>query len=372
MALETISENAHAKFSPSSLKHLELCPGWGSDGNEESIYATDGTRCHKALEALLNGDTDLYEDLSSDLQSFVDDCHQYIAPRIAGAEQIVTEKRVFHKNPLLKELAHGTPDIYAITGTEAQLLDEKYGRRPVEHAKTNLQGYAYALALFDTYEKLETITVHFIVPRVHRCTSCHTFTRSQDYERMLARVLRVVERAQANRLEDYSSSWSACAYCRRKATCETLAKSIHRVYEIETDEISDVSVGTAVTKVDAASLGFLNNVAKVVEDWAKQQQDRVKQLAIEGNEVTGYELRFTKGRTTVRSVGEVLKAGVDIPIGKILETATIPLVELRKLYAAGVTDKETKEKELMEKLAIGGALKSGEDSAYLYRTNENK
>lgn len=369
-----MAEELHAKFSPSSLKHLELCPGWRSDGGEESIYATDGTRCHKALEARLNGDDSLYNALNSDLQSFVDECYNYAYPRIAGAEQVIIEKRVFHKNPILRELAHGTPDIYAITGDTAQLLDEKYGRRPVEHASTNLQGFAYALALFDTYEKLETITVHFIVPRVHNCTSHHTFVRSQDYDRMLARVLRVVERAQADQLEAYYCSWSACAYCRRKASCPALSKSIHRIYELHSDEISDVSVSEAVTKDDAKSLGFLNNVAKVTEDWAKQQGERVKMMAISGSEVSGYELRFSKGRTTVRTVGEVIKAGIEIPIEKILETATIPLVELRKIYTSGVsaTEKEDKEKELMNKLAVGGALKSGEDSAYLYRVNENK
>lgn len=369
-----MAEELHAKFSPSSLKHLELCPGWRSDGGEESTYATDGTKCHKALEARLNGDDSFFNALNSDLQSFVQECYDYVYPRIAGAEQVITEKRVFHKNPILRELAHGTPDVYAITGNSAILADEKYGRRPVEHASTNLQGFAYALALFDTYENLETISVHFIVPRVHNCTSNHTFTRSQDYDRMLARVLRVVTRAQANRLEDYSSSWSSCAYCRRKSTCPTLSATMHRIYELGTDEISDLSVSEAVTKDDAKSLGFLNNVAKVTEDWAKQQQERVKMMAMSGSEVSGYELRFSKGRTTVRTVGEVIKAGVEIPIEKILETATIPLVELRKIYTSGVEpiEKENKEKELMQKLAIGGALKSGEDSAYLYRSNENK
>lgn len=367
-------DRLHAKFSPSSLENRELCPGWNDDSNAESIYATDGTHCHEACEALLNGDPIPQINLRSDLNFFVQECFDYIAPRIAGAELIVTEKRLYHKNPLLRELSHGTPDVYAITGNEAQLFDEKYGRRPVEHASTNLQGWTYVLALFDTYEKLEKITMHFCVPRVHKCTSNYTFTRAKDYDRMLARVLRTVERAQANRTEDYRASWSACAYCARKSTCSVLGLAIESAYDLATDAISAVRIGEAVQSETPENLGFLNNAAKVIEDWSKQTQERVKMMAMSGHEVTGYELRFAKGRTTVKPVGQVIKAGIEIPIDKVIEHATIPLVELRKIYTSGVPpiDKEDKEKELMQKLARGGALKSGEDSAYLYRSNENK
>lgn len=367
-------DRLHARFSPSSLENRELCPGWDDAGDEESVYATDGTHCHEACEALLNGDPIPQTNLRSDLNSFVQECYDYIAPRIAGAELIVTEKRLYHRHPTLRELSHGTPDVYAITGNEAQLFDEKYGRRPVEHASTNLQGWTYVLALFDTHENLQTITMHFVVPRVHNCTSHYTFTRAADYDRMLARILRTVQRAQANLSADYSPSWSACAYCGKKSTCSALGKSIERAYDLATDAISAVRISEAVLSEEPKDLGFLNNAAKVIEDWAKQTQERVKMMALTGHEVTGYELRFAKGRTTVKTVGQVIKAGIEIPIDKVIEHATIPLVELRKIYTSGVppVDKEDKEKELMEKLAKGGALKSGEDSAYLYRTNDNK
>lgn len=367
------SERTHAKFSPSSLENRELCPGWGDSGDEESIYAADGERCHEATEAKLKGDDTLHNALEPVLASFVQECYDYAYPRIAGAESFVTETRLYHRHPLLRENCHGTPDLYAITGGDCQLIDFKFGRRPVTNAKDNLQGWAYALALFDTYEKIENITVHFVVPRVHRCTSHFTFNREKDYDRMLARILRTVERAASDRPEDYSASWSACAYCRRKATCEVLSSAVERAYELSTDQLTPVRFGEAVKSTDAKDLGFLQNAAKLIEDWAKQEQERIKKLALEGNEVSGYELRFAKGRTTVRTVGQVVNAGVDIPVDKILETATIPLADLRKLYTAGIdaVDKEAKEKELMQKLAKGGALKQGEDSIYLYRTNEN-
>jgi hypothetical protein len=367
------AEREHARFSPSSLENRELCSGWQDSGDEGSIYAADGERCHEAVEAKLHGDDTLQQALSTDLASFVQDCFDYAYPRIAGAETVVTETRLFHANPLLKENCHGTPDLYAITGNEAQLIDFKFGRRPVTNAKDNLQGWTYALALFDTYEKLEKITIHFVVPRVHKCTSCATFTRAADYDRILARVLRTAERALANRPVDYAPSWSACAYCKRKATCPVLALAVERAYELETDRITPVRFAEAVGSDKPEDLGFLQNAAKVMQDWSVQMQEQIKQKALEGHEIKGYELRFAKGRTTVNTVSAVLKAGVEIPLDKITQYATIPLVELRKIYTSDARpeEKTNKEKELMEKLAKGGALKSGEDSIYLYRTSEN-
>lgn len=366
------STRTHARFSPSSLEARELCPGW-QDSNEESVYAADGERCHEATEAKLKGDDSVQAALRSDLASFVDECYNYAAPRIAGAEEIVYETRVYHSHPLLKENSFGTPDVYAITGARCQLIDFKFGRRPVTHAKDNLQGWTYALAIFDTYEKVEEITVHFVVPRLHKGTSSHTFTRREDYDRLLARVLRTVERADANRPEDYCASWSACAYCKRKATCPVMALAVERAYELATDKLTPVRFNEAVSSTKPEDLGFLQNAAKLIEDWAQQEQNRIKELALGGNEVSGYELRFARGRTTVHVVGKVVAAGIEIPLEKILETATIPLVDLRKLVTSGVPaeQKEEVEKEFMAKLAKGGALKQGEDSVYLYRTNEN-
>lgn len=367
------SERTHAQFSPSSLESRELCPGWESDSGETSVYAADGTRCHEACESLLQGSDTLLKELPSDLASFVKECYDYIAPRIAGAEVTVFETRIYPAHPLLKEKSFGTPDVIAMTGDTCQLLDEKYGRRSVTPAENNLQGWAYAISIWDTYDKIENITLHFVAPRINKGTTCFTFSRSKDYDRVLARVLRTVERAQANSIDDYNPSWSACCYCKRKATCEALTKSIERVYDLATDALSDVRLSEAVKADTPENLGFLKNAATLIEDWAKQQQERLKTLALEGHEVSGYEIRFAKGRTTVRTVDKVLAAGVDIPVEKITAYGTIPLADLRSIYTDGVpaSDKKEKESELMTKLAKGGALKSGEDSVYLYRLTEN-
>lgn len=363
------NERAHAKYSPSSLESRELCAGWeNAENEEETTWATDGENCHEAIEAKMKGDETRYEALNGDLRAFVDESYDYAYPRIAGSEKIVHEERLYHKHPTLRDVCHGTPDLYAITGNVAQLIDFKFGRRPVTDAKINLQGWAYALALFDTYENLQEITIHFVVPRVYRNTTCATFTRQADYDKMLGRLLRTVERVG----HSFSPSWSACAYCGRKSTCEALTEMVQAAYELECDEFTPVNLVEAVNNVPAPeALGFLNNATKVIEDWVKQMQTEIKNKAIEGQEVKGYELRFSKGRTTVSTLDKVLTAGLDIPVEVLLQHATVPLAQLKAIYTEGAEEKGNKEKELMSKLATARALKSGEEICYLYRTNEN-
>ncbi len=376
--MESHAERTHAKYSPSSLENREGCPGWQNRENEVSIWADDGEKCHEALSAMIMGSEDKLNALPRDLQEFTKEAYDYMAPRYAGCELLVSEKRLFHKHPILRELCHGTPDLYAITGDSCQLFDAKFGRRPVSKAETNLQGWAYALALFDTYEQIETITVHFVVPRVHECTSHYTFTRTADYDRFLARILRCVERADldpANRERFIKPSWGNCAYCAAKKDCKKLTQFVEEAYFLAEQEPFEEGTLLESLRADTPeTLKFRYEAAKIVEEWAKQTFDEIKQKAVEGAEVKGYELRFSKGRTTVRTVDKVLAAGVDIPVDKLLEFATVPLADLRILYTDEVkpAEKKDKERELMTKLATGHALKSGDDSCYLFRVNETQ
>lgn len=372
------AEREHAKYSPSSLENREACPGWENREGDETVWASDGEKCHEALSGLVKGDETLYKALAPDLQIFTRESFDYMEPRYAGCELLVSEQRLYHKDPILKQYAHGTPDLYAITGPSCQLFDAKFGRRPVTKAETNLQGWAYALALFDTYEQIETITIHFVVPRVHECTSHFTFTRTADYDRLLARVLRSVERADLDsesKRKLLKPSWNACAYCAAKAKCEALTRFVENVYDlVETQEFQEGGLTEALQSELPEAYKFRYEAAKIITEWATQTMDDVKQKAIEGNEVAGYELRFTKGRTTVKTVDKVLAAGVEIPLDKILSVATIPLADLKEIYVSSdeAADKKSKERELMTKLATGQALKSGESSSYLFRLNEKQ
>lgn len=359
------ADRAHARYSPSSLEHRELCPGWESK-DEETTWASDGEACHEAIQAKLLGDDSKQAAMDSTLAHFVQEFYDYAAPRIAGAEKIVLEERLYHGNPILKEYSFGTPDCYAITGASCQLIDFKAGRRPVTNAEINLQGWAYALAVFDTYPEIQDITVHFVVPRVHRCTSHYTFTRSADYDRMLARVLRTVERALLPEdQKQYRVGWSSCAYCARKAGCDAFGQAMEGIVE-SSARYEDSEAGRLARKL---------NMAKLAKDWAEQTEAYVLKKALEeGQEVEGFEIRFSSGRTSCKSAASVAKAiSEKISVDKILEIATVPLASLKETYdeATDHQSKSDSDKELMGLLISKDALKTGVETPYLFRLNKN-
>lgn len=367
-------EREHARYSPSSLESREICAGWQNhEETEPAQWATDGEKCHEATEAKINGDDSLHNALPKDLAAFVQEVYDYVTPRIAGAEKVVTERRLFHAHPLLKENCHGTPDLYTVTGSKGAIYDFKFGKRPVSHANTNHQGWGYVLALFDEEPGLEEIEMHFIVPRVHKCTSDAVFTRAGDYDRLLGRSLRTVERAIVNDEAEYNPCWSACAYCGRKATCDALTNMVEASYDLQTKGFGYDALVAASRKDDAESLGYVLNASKVVEDWVKQVQERVKQKALEGNEVGGYELRFSRGRTSVKTIDKVAAAIPELPIEKLIPFATVPLAEIKKIYAeiTGAENKGNSDRDCGSKLATGNALTSGQEVSYLHRNDNN-
>lgn len=362
--MQAHAERLHAPKSPSSLEAREACPGWESR-DEETIWANDGERCHEAIEAKLNGDDSKHNALPKDLHNFVTECYDHIAPRIAGADAIITEQTLYHKNPILREQSYGTPDVIAIRGSEAQIFDWKFGRRPVPASEHNLQGWTYTLGLFDTYDAVQTVSTHFVVPRVHRCTSSHTFTRERDYQRILDRVLATVTNSMAaDDQKTYNVGWSSCAYCGRKATCLPIKKEIQNF------------MSNSVTDTDPKTLGDQLNMAKLAKGWAEQTETYILGQALnEGREVEGFEVRVAGGKTSTKSLTHIKRAvGDKIGVDELAEIATVPLNKLKDLYTEN-TEHETKteaEQELMGLLIKGDALKTGEDAPYLYRLNKTK
>lgn len=361
------ADREHAPRSPSSLESRETCAGW-EPKHEESTWADDGERCHEAFEAKLRGNDTLHNNLTKDLHAFVQECYDYVAPRIAGSENIILEQRHYPGHPLLREQSYGSPDIVTITGSRAQIFDEKYGRRPVTKAETNLQGWAYALAIFDTYPEVESCEIHFVVPRVHRCTSTWTAHRAQDYDRMLARVLRTVERSMLPEAKKkLCVSWDSCAYCGKKAGCVAFERTFGEVADFR-----ELIRSKRMSKPEQLALQL--NMAKLAKDWAEQVEKKLLDAAMNGEEIAGFEVRIAGGKTSTKPLNVINKVlGDDFPLDKIEEIATVPLGRLKDLYHQEI-QKDTKaesEKELMELLIQGDALKTGEDTPYLYRTNKN-
>ena len=370
-------DREHADRSPSSLEKRALCAKWQTEDKGDTFHSADGTACHIAFEALMKGDNTKFNALASDLQWFVSEVLDYVAPRIAGSEQIILETRVYANHPLLKKHSHGTPDLVTITGNVGQMFDEKYGRRPVKHAKDNLQGYAYAVAVFDTHPELTELTIHFVVPRVSDCTSHHTFYRDKDYDRLLATVLHIVEKSLDPKAKA-TPVWSACAYCGNKTRCKAFTLMVAAGIRTREEGLTGRGIVAAMSDESADSLHYRMKVAKLAEAWGKEVQQELLAKALDGAQVEGYELRFSKGRTTAKNFYEVKKAlnfaAMEALSDELEFIATVPLTELKKLASSKLDGSTAKEKEgiLMRALIEGDALKTGDDTPYLFRLNEQK
>jgi len=82
----------HHKLGPSTLKYVEICPGYRSS-NETNPFAEEGTKLHTAAE------TGNMDGLSDEQIRLVATCLDYIAPMEAEADEVHKELRV--------EIRHG-------------------------------------------------------------------------------------------------------------------------------------------------------------------------------------------------------------------------------------------------------------------------
>ena len=58
------------------------------------------------------------------------------------------------KLSILNGLTFGTADLVMVKADRAIIGDAKFGWNPVEDAETNLQGWAYAIGVFEKYPEV--------------------------------------------------------------------------------------------------------------------------------------------------------------------------------------------------------------------------
>lgn len=366
------SERTHAKHSPSSLKHKELCARW-KNKDQKSIYAEEGEAAHEAVEAYLRGDSSLLAAMPEDMRLSAQMVIDYVEPRIMGYTIWRLEERIFVADPFLRELTHGTPDLVVMDGPNCAVFDYKFGRRPVDHASKNLQGFAYMLAVFDTYPEIQTIRMAFAAPRVVDGFTDAEFTREKDYDRIYTRVYRVVARAE-DELIAPCASWEACAYCANKANCVALENLIVDTYDQSTADLNASDLARAKQEDTPENLGYRLKAAKVLKDYVSQEEAEILEKKLQGQDIEGFDLRYVRGKTTVSDVLKAYQLVSDkIPVEEFIKNCTISISSLEAMLLANAEgDKKTLKRELISSLLKEGALTQGTESAYLYELNKTK
>lgn len=347
----------HAKHSPSSLKNKEICPHWQNRPGS-SAAADEGTLMHEAAE------TGIFDELTDEQRAQVLDCIEEVFRRQAEI------KDCWRYNELRLDIAgltYGTADVVLVGKSTATLIDYKMGRVPVDPAETNLQGWAYALGVFDAFDVM-AVTVVFLQPRCD-IISEFTFYRDPDYDRMKARVAAVICSAE-DLLSPHNPHPENCEYCGRKAECPALAAKALAVATKYSDELQLPEEMHPSNITDPKQMALALKLAPVLVDWAQSVRKHALDMVQGGQEIPGYGLRYRSGQRTIKDlplVWDTIHQEFGVQLHEFLPACSISVTALEK----AVKDRQERGKgaaairRLNQLLTAEGLCTTGDEVCYL-------
>lgn len=290
-------EGEHHPLGPSALKYIEICPSYRSS-NESSPAAEEGTLLHLACE------TNDLSSLTEDQSKLVDTVLKYMKKVRDGSTFVLKERKVSIELNV-GDVLFGSIDELIVFKDEkrADVCDYKFGRNPIEEANVNPQTLAYAIGTFQLFPYLESITVHFIIPRRDELLR-HTFTRD-DLPSMINRIKLIVERAHLDP-PMYNPNTEGCGWCGNRARCPALADKLLPIAKKYSSSVDDFEIAL-LDKMDPALIddpaiiGKMKSVAQIVDKWGDAVNKRALQMAVEeGTEIPGYNLHFRAASAKIK------------------------------------------------------------------------
>jgi hypothetical protein len=378
----TDEQPKHAKWGPSKLKNIELCPGFESREGNVNPVAEMGTRIHEALEKF-------------DLDLLSDSYERMIAERCLEAYQNIIERHgwsniVYETNHEIRLDIHltddlstfGTCDVLLVSGEEAIMIDWKTGRGGIDDAEINTQAQAYTLGAFQKYPDLKTLHFYFVSPQRDEITF-HTYKR-EDCPRIQLRLSTIIRRA-----EQFQYVWKGrggvptsmfnpqpgnCEFCANQWKCHAVTEKVFDIArKYGTDGLPiPVKVHGSETD-DPEDMAKMLLLLPVIQQWIDGIKARSKQMAFEeGVEIPGFEPKERAGRRTITSAAAAWTAiqelepnlSLDDFIGRL---GSVPFTDMSDVIkdAAPRGKKTARVNEFEDKLTEMGVLESSPASQYL-------
>jgi hypothetical protein len=279
------------------------------------------------------------------------------------------------KLSILNGLTFGTADLVMVKGDRAIIGDAKFGWNPVEDAETNLQGWAYAIGVFEKYPDVQMVDVVFAQPRLNS-VSRHAFFRSVDLDKLKVRVSTVIARAK-HQPPELNPTEYACLYCGAKATCTALHKKAliisNKFSPLTPDgELIDLYNPEQLATPDLR--GKAEILRRVLEPWCEKVRRENTRYALEtGEEIPGFEVATRAGRRTITDPQLTYELVKDkLTPEEFAAVCEISVAQLLKAYSSKAPRgaKEKLKQEIEDKLSDAGVLQGGGDITYLKRTKE--
>lgn len=300
----------HARLGPSGYKSVEICPSYLNDG-ESSKAADEGTMLHGILEK--HGEkayrSKEYKALGDERQiQMIDMCADYIRPLTTGKVDLhETEVELDLTFLAIEDTDVGTADI--VCGTRAlrhvDVVDYKFGWLPVDDAEENIQGILYALGAFNRIPWADDVTVHFLQPRRDEI-STGTFTRDQMPELAL-RARTIAARVKSLAGIEFNPVAANCMWCANKHSCKVMLAMVLKLEgKIPMKFPEAVKTWVPGNFKDAKLGGELYDFVDVLNKWTWAMKDRITEMAVEGYEIPGHDLKTRRGNTSLIDVHEAL------------------------------------------------------------------
>lgn len=300
--------DAHAKFSPSSLYRVRLCPAsyrMAQDAPPEitSQAAIRGSAMHLYMELLLDGedpDPDCYPGYTL-TDADIDHCetaHDWILSQ--QFERILTEQRlpvgqaVGINDP---DLMWGTSDVIAVKDNTLFIIDYKFGHNEVnpggDQDLAYLVGAIHNMGEFDNYE-----TVIF---QNGRAKSLNIPQEAIDTFKEQTRS--VVSTALTNDAP-FNPGEKQCMFCPANGICRqfaewTVMRDFGKPDELTAEEIADIL-----------------DRAKSIKTFLAAVEERALLMAEFGEDIPGYHVVQKAGRARYIDdtdvVSAIIDAGLDI------------------------------------------------------------
>lgn len=310
---------------PSSLPAQAKSPKWRGGG--ESDATMRGTDRHEALERLWDDDTSLVDLLPDDEREAVLWAHDYIRT-VADMEShpLRPEQEVVVRDSRGVPIMRGTADV--ICGDD--LFDLKWSER--NYAEQML---AYAVGLMQS-RNTDRCRVHVLYGQTRRIQSYEVHL---DYalDTIQSIISEVSNPAIPCRVSEY------CDWCSLRSTCEILM-----------GHAADVARSVAVVPVerlDVASpyqVAQALNMAAAVEAWASGVREKAREMAKDGLQIPGYELRRRSGSREIEphNIPQAfdLSAGI-VSQGGFLSACKVSIPALERAVASesGMSAREARQ-----------------------------
>jgi hypothetical protein len=370
------------KLSPSKLAYYEACPMfWQDQTDTKSEAAEEGDRLHEAVE---KQDVSLLDD--PEQKEAVKQCIDYVrqlAPKPYPKSGIVVGQ-IGYYDQVREEVwlesdigKRGRADLLIFPAADrksAHLVDYKFGKAPVEHARTNAQGVDYAYRVFRAHPDVDRVTVHFLMPR-QRDVTWHTFERERDFLGMRERILKVHNSVNDPFKQPTPNLEKACQYCDLKAQCPALAGTAvqvaRRVNLLPMPE--DFAPHAPRTPEER---GMAQELADLLIKWAEEVKQQNTKAVLEGADADGFRVQTRKGNTSVQNSLEFARALCDkyeLALEDVVEKAgTVSFsksIEMLKQYNPDLDAVEIRSK--LEK-DMGHLIKLAPQISFLARERKGK